>query len=484
MIPRRRVSALVLCSIAVVAACRDRLAPLDPGSGPAAPVHAALAPATADTLEVIVNFDPSRTTETALWDSLLVIGAGVVGFEHLSMAAAVGTPAQVERMRTLPGVQAVYPNRQLRYLLHESIASIRADAVHVAGITGRGIGIAILDSGIDGLYQPDVAYPARTVANVKAIANLRDLVTFSGSINRTIKRGAQLFVEGLPNSESSMGHGTHVAGIAAGDGAAGGSYYTGVAPGAHLVGISAGDALFIFWALAGFDYVLEHRKDYDIRVVNNSWGTTGPFDPDDPINEATRELHDRGVTVVFAAGNEGPGENTLNPYSVAPWVIGVAAGCKLGPDPSGSAVHCADVTGAGRDSILADFSSRGVPGDPLYHPDLTAPGVHIVSARASTGTIMTVLDANHDLDLTSTCAITTMRALFYTCAYGTSMAAPHVTGVVALMQEAAGRVVQPDEVRDILVATARPIAGYAAWEVGAGYVDAAAAVAAVRAARP
>ena len=375
----------------------------------------------------------------------------------------------------------MYANKALGYsaMLHESVATIRADAVQASGITGKGVGIAILDSGIDGLYNPDLHYPDKTVQNIKVLVNLTDLFTFKGSLNKPAK-AAKLFVENLPNSETSVGHGTHVAGIAAGLGTASGGYYTGVAPGAKLVGIGTGDVLFIFWALAGFDYILDHQRDYNIKVVNNSWGTSGPFDPKDPINKASKKVHDKGITVVFAAGNDGPDQNTLNPYSVAPWVIGVAAGCKTVPDPTISKIHCADQTGQNRDAVLADFSSRGIPGDPLYHPDVTAPGVHIVSTRASTGTVLNVSDANHDLNLTSTCAIGAANAPYYTCASGTSMATPHVVGVVALMQEAAGGGLSPDKVAQVLTQTARPLPEFGLWEVGAGYVDALAAVNAVR----
>ena len=238
------------------------------------------------------------------------------------------------------------------------------------------------------------------------IFNLSDVVTFKGPAPKPLKQGVDIFVENLPNSETSVGHGTHVAGITAALGTASGGYYKGVAPGANLMGVATGDVLFIFFALAGFDYILEHQKAYNILAVNNSWGTSGAFDRNDPINKASKTVHDHGITVVFAAGNDGPDQNTLNPYSVAPWVIGVAAGCKLvSPDPTNSAIHCDDPTGQNRAPILADFSSRGKPGDPLYHPDITAPGVHIVSTRASTGTVLNGLDANHDFNLTSTCAI-------------------------------------------------------------------------------
>lgn len=485
----------------VLGACQERPEPL----APAAPepelsaavvdpaLSAALAAATeADALEVIVNYDATVTTADALSTALLDLGVGVIQFQHLSMVAALATPTQITAIQSLPGVQSVYLNRQLQYLLAEGPASIKADQVWALGFTGRGVGIAILDSGIDGIYSTDVRYPARTVKNAKFVANLRDLFTFRGSINKTIKKGAELFVDDVANSESSVGHGTHVAGIAAGDGSDSNGKYTGVAPGADLIGIGAGDILFIFWILAGFDYILENQQQFNIQVVNNSWGSTGPFDPDDPINEATKEVHDRGITVVFSAGNCGtgdplgiecptPDQSQLNPYSVAPWVIGVAAGCKLVPDPTRSAVHCEDVTGQGRERVLADFSSRGLPtGNPLHEPDVTAPGVHIVSARASTGTVLNALDANHDFNLTSTCAIALEDEDHYTCASGTSMSSPHVAGVVALMEEASGGRLTPDQALAVLKQTARPLAGYQPFEVGAGYVDALAAVKAVR----
>src|SRR3989449_5442552 len=131
----------------------------------------------------------------------------------------------------------------------------------------------------------------------------------------------------------------------------------------------SGDVLFVLSALEGFDWVLANRSRYGIRVISNSWGTTGSFSADDPINVASKMAHDAGLVVVFAAGNAGPATNTLNPYCVAPWVICVAAGAKDG-------------------KTLADFSSRGIAGDPLYHPTITAPGVNIAAARATTGIVI------------------------------------------------------------------------------------------------
>src|SRR2546426_545672 len=252
--------------------------------------------------------------------------------------------------RTEPALPALAPPRVPGGRMDPPLTSALATAVLAAGITGKGVGIAILDSGIDGLYNPDLHCPDKTVQNVKIAFNLEDVFTIPG-----IPQGADLFVENLPNSETSVGHGTHVAGIAAGLGTASGGYYTGVAPGANLIGIGAGYVLFIIWILAGYDYILDHQQHYNIHIVNNSCATNGPFDPKDPINKATKKVSSRGITVVFAAGNDGPDQNTLNPYSVAPWVIGVAAGCKLvSPDPTNSAVHCADQTGQNRPAWLAD----------------------------------------------------------------------------------------------------------------------------------
>src|SRR5467141_3747601 len=432
----------------------------------------------------IVNFDETQTTLAAVTNGILNAGAGVVQFDNFSMVAVLATPGQLLTIGALPGLEGIYANKQLEYyMLHESVPAIRADAVHVAGITGKGIGVAILDSGIDGAYNADVAYPQHTVQNVKVLVNVNDLFTFGKDAPKPVRKGATLVVENLANSETSVGHGTHVAGIVAAMGTASNGYYTGVAPGANLIGIGTGDVLFIFWALAGFDYILDHQSAYNIQVVNNSWGTSGPFDPKDPINKATKKVHNRGITVVFAAGNDGPGQNTLNPYSVAPWVISVAAGCKVGvTDPTNSESHCMLDDGSNpliptnnepRAHVLADFSSRGVPGDNLYHPDITAPGVHIVSTRASTGTVLNGLDLNHDARI---CAIDPLNQPFYTCASGTSMATPHIAGVVALMQEAAGGKLSPSQVLNALTSTARPLPGYATWEVGAGFVDAYAAV--------
>lgn len=426
-----------------------------------------------DQLTVIVNFDEAQTSTGALSHATRALGAGVVEFRHLSMLLALATPEQVQSIAALPGVQGVFANGEDQLLLRESVQSIRADQAWAAGYTGKGVGIAILDSGINGLH-PDVGYPAKTVQNVKFTIRAEDFTDDTTSAPRV---GGGLVVENLQNTDNTSGHGTHVAGIAAGSGESSSGAYRGVAPGAHLIGLSAGEGLSIVNSsvLQAVDWLLEHGDEYNVQVVNNSWGSSGTFNPADPIHEAMKELYDAGITVVFAAGNAGPGENTMNRRSVAPWVISVAAGCKIGVlDPTNSASQCVDASG--RDPVLAGFSSRGIPGDALYHPDITAPGVRIVSTRAYTGAV-TALGATADANV---CNIGIQNLENYTCMSGTSMASPHVAGVVALMEEASGGRLTPGQALEILTRTARPLEGYAEWEVGAGFADALAAVKAAR----
>ena len=432
-------------------------------------------------LEVIVTYDGSQTTDFALAHQLTGLGAGIIRFKHLPMMFALGSPDAVRQMSALPGVRSVYLNKPLHHFLHESNQTIKADQAWALGYTGGGVGAAILDSGVDGLYSPGLTFGSKTIANVKFIASVKDLVTFDPDDPGPRPAGA-LFLENLANSETSSGHGTHVAGMVAGTG--GGSvagWYRGVAPGANIIGIGTGDVLVIFWALAGFDYVLDRQQEYNIKVVNNSWGTNGSFDPNDPINVATRKVHDAGVTVVFAAGNCGrggdpdcppEGESQLNPYSVAPWVIGVSATCKIGvQDPTNSQSQCADPV-SGRAPVLANFSSVGVP-HTIYKPDIGAPGVRIVSTRSSLGVTVDALAASNDARF---CNISVQHLQYYTCISGTSMATPNIVGVVALMQGAAGGRLSPDQVLGIMRKTATHLDGYEDWEVGAGLVNALAAV--------
>lgn len=380
-------------------------------------------------LEAVLTFDHYPGAAELL--AIRAAGVRLHAYYALPMVAVRGTGLQIRALLGLPGLRSVYFNRRLRYLIDESVPLIGAARVRSElGVTGSGITIAVIDSGIDATHR-DLPFGSKVIQNVKVAPDLFG--------------AGPLVLEGLANTDTSSGHGTHVAAIAAGTGAALAGKYSGVATGSKLVGVGAGEALSILTALEAFDWVLQNRTKYAIRVISNSWGTSGRYSPDDPINVASRLAHAAGLVVVFAAGNEGPAPNTLNPYCVAPWVICVAAGHKDG-------------------GTLADFSSRGVPGDPLYRPTLTAPGVDIASARASTGIVVNTFFA---VDLVNLGA----DAAFYAAASGTSMATPHVSGTVAIMLEA-NPALTPDDVKAHLERSATPMRGYREDEAGAGYLNA------------
>jgi serine protease AprX len=381
-------------------------------------------------IQAVLTFDHYPTATDLL--AIQATGVQVRPLRGLPMVGVQGTSLQIRLLPALPGLRSIYFNRQLDYFLDESVPLIGAPRVwNELGHTGKGVTVAVIDSGIDATHE-DLPFGTKVVQNVKVAPD------FFGS--------GPPVLEGLATTDTSSGHGTHVAGIAGGTGAALAGRYGGVAIGSQLVGIGAGEYWSMLTALEAFDWTLQNRLKYAIRVISNSWGTSGGFEADDPINVASKIAHDAGMVVVFAAGNGGPGLNTLNPYCVAPWVICAAAGHKDG-------------------SRLADFSSRGIPGDPLYQPTITAPGVDIASVRATTGFAVNVpWIATDTFQLGS-------DAVLYAVASGTSMATPHVSGTVALMLEA-NLALTPDGVKSVLQATATPMPAYERHEVGAGYLNA------------
>ena len=370
-----------------------------------------------DTLRVVATFETPLDSVRAA-TLLTIVTKGEV-LQRLPMALLLATPAQVSALQTLPGLRSLYLDRELEYFLNQSVPLIGAPRAWTElGFDGTGVRAAVIDTGIDATH-PDVPYGSKVIQNIKIIGE------------DDTAPGVHVIVEDQQNTDLTSGHGTHVSATVAGLGRATSDGHIGVAPGAQLIGVGTGDVIFIFTALSGFDWVMQHQQEYQIRIISNSWGTGGPFDPEDPVNVASKAAVDAGMVVLFAAGNSGPGSNTLNPYSVAPWVIGVAAGNKDG-------------------QTLADFSSRGIYGDSLYQPTITAPGVDIVSAAATT----------HAVDGT-----------YYVSNSGTSMATPHVAGVAALMLQA-NPTLQPDAIKRVLVDTARPMSAYSVYTAGAGYVDA------------
>lgn len=372
--------------------------------------------------------------------------AGGTRFRVLPAVYVTATRQQLIAVSRLPQVRSLYGNRTLSFNSDPYFgitglqrmtqdADLRADSGGL-GYAGRNITVAVLDTGLNSLH-PDLA--GRVVQNVR-LADVQ-------SVPVGFAYPAPL--EGQVNTDLASGHGTLVAGIVGGSGSVSNGRYAGVAPATRFLGLSAGDASLLF-VLSGFDYLLDRGPAYAVRVINCSFSAATIFDPNDPVNVATKMLSDRGVTLVFSAGNAGPGNGTLNPYAAAPWVISVGATDQKG--------------------VLASYSSRGSFGSQLQHPTLVAPGTNIVGPRSAIGTTGVTGIGGAD-----TQRLTATDLPYYTTATGTSFSAPQVAGAVALMLEA-NPSLRPAEIKDILSRTATPLPRYFFHEAGAGMLNTHAAV--------
>ena len=420
---------------------------------------------------VIIAFNTNSGLKTAHLDALRAIGINKgITLNRLGMVAALATAGQVRALASNPSVRSVWFNDRLNYFDFEArtltgIERLKKDGnltksnggLPVSGASN--FSVVINDSGIDATH-PDLQLGKNVVQNV-----------FVGTDTDTLAGFTTLqVVENMPDTDLNVGHGTHCAGIIGGTGQQSGGKYAGVAPGAKLIGTGSGAVLFILNGLGGFEWSLANQSLYGVRVTSNSWGGSGAFEPDSPINIATKLAHDSNIVVLFAAGNSGPGRDTHNPYGKAPWVISVAAGTKEGG--------------------LASFSSRGTPKDERLAdadpnndndaPTITAPGTGrefesnatkfsaaYVAARSKSNIFANGLTDDTELPVN--------MLPYYTQISGTSMATPHVAGVVALMLDA-DPTLSPDEVKQILTETASRMPGRDEWEVGAGYVNAYGAV--------
>ena len=217
------------------------------------------------------------------------------------------------------------------------------------------------------------------------------------------------------NSDTSSGHGTHVGGTIAGNGDASGGRRLGTAKGATIVALGTGDGASIFAAVEGLEWTYQHSRpglnDYNIRVVSNSWGTNGDYNPSNAVTVLTDMLtYENDVAVIFAASNSGgSGEESeddlrTNVYANTPSAISVAA-----------LTHDA--------SAVTSFSSRGWKTQQHTWPDIGAPGRDIWA----TAPRATAIDAS----------TRTQGDLYYMSISGTSMATPHIGGIATLLLAAA-----------------------------------------------
>ena len=415
--------------------------------------------------QVIVTFKGTGAPSAAAMQTLSGLGiAKGRTLRELPIAGVLATDAQINQLAASPNVVSLYLNRSLslenegathltgaRRVRTESSFTQRNGGLPVAG---TGIGLVVNDSGVDGTH-PDLKLGANLKQNVLGTSNLN---AQDGMLPVT-------YLENIANTDQSGGHGTHVAGIAGATGAASNGQHAGVAPGASIVGYGTGAGLLILDVIGAFDYALVNQFRYNIRVITNSFGTTSDIgtdvDPADPITVATKRCVDRNIVVVFSAGNSGSGSGTITgKYKKAPWVIAVANADKAGVlAPSSS---------RGRKGVGGTFSVDGENFTWRDEPTVTAPGTDIISTR--TVSPVGVLSTQQDVAV-----LPPGQLPFYTHLTGTSMAAPHVAGIVALMLDA-NPALTPYQVKAILEETATNLPNRESWEVGRGMVNAYAAV--------
>ncbi len=287
---------------------------------------------------------------------------------------------------------------------------------------GTGVTVALLDTGV--ARTPDLG--ARVLARVD--------FTPGGA------------------GDDVYGHGSHMAGVIAGDGGLSGGKWRGVATGARLVSVKVAGpdgATDVSIVIAALQWIVAHRDAYDIRVLNLSFGTDSvqPYRLD-PLDYAVERAWFAGIFVVVAAGNRGSADGMIN---------------KPGDDPFVMTVGAADLNGTPErsDDSVAPFSSRGPTADGFEKPDVVAPGITIVSSRVADSTV----DQLHP---------GARVGESYFKGTGTSQAAAIVSGVAALMLQADPRL-SPDMLKAIVMATAYKPLSYRDGG-GAGLIDAAGAV--------
>jgi serine protease AprX len=350
--------------------------------------------------------------------------------------------ALLKRLADNPKVKRVHHDREVRGEIARTAQTVGSwQAAMDYGVTGNGVGIAIIDSGITPWHD--------------------DL-----TVNLALKSGQRVrafvdFVNGKTTKYDDWGHGTHVAGIIAGNGYDSRFQRWAIAPFSHILALKALDGTGrgqISGIIAALDWVVTNQKLHNIRIVNMSLGA-GVFESynTDPLTLAAKRAVEAGIVVIAAAGNMGKAADGGPQYGAiaapgnAPWVLTVGASSTNG-------------TSDRRDDTIASYSSRGPSMvDFAAKPDIVAPG---------TGTVS--LAARESLFYRTKPLVSGVMGYLsfspYLTLSGTSMATPVVAGTVALMLEA-NPSLTPNMVKAILQYTAQEYAGYDYLTQGAGFLN-------------
>ena len=375
---------------------------------------------------------------------------GTVGRRLASVGGQVAyvPDASLDALSKIPGVSGVSLDRPVHGTLERTGAAVGATWVReTLGFDGTGVGIAVIDSGVANWHDD---------LGPNKVTRFVDFVNFQ------------------PTAYDDYGHGTHVAGIIAGDGHDSGGRRRGIAPGATLLVEKVLDASgqgYISNVIAAIDYAIANKDALRLRVINLSVAA-GVYESynTDPLTLAAKRAVEAGLVVVSAAGNLGRAADGTAQYGAigapgnAPWVITVGASSHNG-------------TADRADDSIAGFSSRGpAPIDYQAKPDLVAPGLGIESLAEAGSTLWNTKPLMRLWGSVNTASEP------YLSLSGTSMASPVVSGTIALMLQA-NPTLTPNLVKAILQYTAEERT-YDGLTQGAGFLNARGAVALARALAP
>ncbi len=379
---------------------------------------------------------PDANTERASRAARVAQRAGGAIHGELGIIGAVAadlTPAQIRQLASDADVERITLDAPVRAaadsrfdggttpIVYQDVVGARE--AWRQGWTGRGVGVAILDSGI-----------ADNPALGKRVTQRVDFVSPS-----------------RPEEGDPGGHGTFLAGVLAAQTPS----YRGIAPEASLVSVRVLDASGVgrmSTVIRGLEWAIRHRQDQKLRVVvlALSAPAAGSYRAD-PLAAAVELAWRSGLVVVAAAGNRGPAGGSVDTPGIDPLVVTVGA-----TDDAGT-------VGAADDSVPF-FSARGPTVDGLAKPDLVGPGRRIVSLRVPGSTIDREMPDRRE-------GVAGFRLT------GTSMSTAVVAGATAVLLQQRPQL-RPDEVKAILVRSAKPLAGVDRTAQGAGVVSLASALAA------
>jgi len=339
-------------------------------------------------LPVIIQL---KRNDTRLEEGIMNLATKVK--KRLSIIRGIACNLDTEtiyRLANDPDIEYISFDVKVYALLDISVPTMEAHFPHEQGYKGEGITVAVIDTGVAPHY--DLTRP----------------------VNRII--GFKDFINNKTSPYDDNGHGTHVAGIIAGNGYSSRGKYAGIAPEANILGIKAlnnrgsGNMSDI---IAAIEYAVKTKDEYNTKILNLSFGSPANNSyQKDPLCKAVKEAKNAGLIVVAAAGNSGPEPRTIVSPGISPDVITVGAiDDKRTIDPS--------------DDEIARFSSRGPTNEGLTKPDLVAPGVNINS-------------------------LSHIEEDGYISMSGTSMATPLISGTVALLLNKYGDL-SPDQVKEKLI---------------------------------